>query len=129
MHAYVVTRGIKRDVDMWVEQMSSKFFSYNYEGKNVNVSLAMRPIQLWEIVFPKEHLQEVMNTIWDTDPVPDNFWVDKMCKGARKMLGAKRFPPLIKTGMKRICIHNNLGILPIGFKEDGFRSDGKTEQL
>lgn len=127
MHLYTIPRGIKNEVDMAINDLQAQFLPYIYQGKQVYVQLAVRPLIPYELVFPKEHLQLVLNTIWDTDPVPDNYWIDKMCKGMRLALGAKPLPKLDKK-TKLLIRNKNIGWLPIGVKDDG-ETVLKTEQL
>ena len=123
MHLYVISRGIKDAVDKWQQDMSAQYFKYknnkvfpakdNYEGW---VQLAMRPIQLWEIVMPEENLQEVMRSLWNEHPAP--LWKYKPGLTAIKtMLGAKKIPKMEK-GQYRILRRDNVAIYPIGVKYD-----------
>lgn len=129
MHLYILPRGIKKETDQLITFLQAQMFPYEYEGRKIHVQLAVRPLIPYELVFPKECLQEVMNSLWDNDPSPDNKKLAMACAGFRKILGAKPIPKLDKTGMKRIIPHENVGILPIGIKDDHLRPDGKTEML
>lgn len=66
MHAYFLTRGINTPSrNHWVEFMSTRMFPW--KRKNIDtgkwdvkmVKGALRPIELWEYVFPEECLTEV----------------------------------------------------------------------
>jgi len=122
MHLYTITRGIKHDVDRFINDLQAQYFPYKIpKGKmkgEYNVQFSVRPIQLWEFVMPKESLGEAMNMIWDSQEhlVVDRF--QKRLMVLRKMLGAKKFPDLNQNLPKRIIYKNNVGVYPIGIKED-----------
>ena len=72
----MMTRGVKHGVDQFITQLQGKYLPFkwrmNKEGKldhkgemieNGHTQLQVRPIQLWEIVFPEEHKDIVLNTI------------------------------------------------------------------
>ena len=69
MHLYVLARGINDCLKRWENDLSALYFpvKYNANGKveNGKVRLAVRPIQLYEIVFPEESLNDVLETIPD----------------------------------------------------------------
>ena len=66
MHTYLLTRGIKSTRAQWVQHMAS--VKLPWKRKNLTtgnwettmVGLALRPIELWEVVHPEECLQEVL---------------------------------------------------------------------
>ena len=72
MHLVVGIRGIKGAVDNFVNDMSAKFLDTKMKSKfNVDeplkpckVQIAMRPVTLWEIVFPESSKDVVLNTLW-----------------------------------------------------------------
>lgn len=85
-----MTRGIKAQVDRWVEECSKTYWAYG--PADTQVQLAMRPIQLWEIVFPKAHLQSVLATIGGSNIDSQNFSKRMIGLGLRQMLGADKMP-------------------------------------
>ena len=70
MHLYVMARGINDALKRWENDVSAIYcpIKYNENGvvKTGRVRTAVRPIQLYEIVFPEESLSEIMATIPDT---------------------------------------------------------------
>lgn len=76
-HLYVVARGQINRLKQWEDELSSKYFPYLISpGRRNNTNtgwltppkygmlqLAVRPIQLYEIVFPKECLNDVLQMI------------------------------------------------------------------
>jgi len=69
MHLYIATKGVKKNVDDFINQLVGKWLPWKYRAKNEDkledtwLQLAVRPIQLWEIGFPKEHKDIVCSTI------------------------------------------------------------------
>src|SRR3990167_9827885 len=65
MHAYFLTRGIMNTRDEWVDFMKTRMFPWKRKNlatdqwETLMVKGALRPIELWEYVFPEECLQEV----------------------------------------------------------------------
>jgi hypothetical protein len=65
MHLYVIARGQRDRLERWVNDLLARYYPYNMDNKtkNVKVQLAVRPIQLYEIVFPEEHYEAVVSAI------------------------------------------------------------------
>lgn len=113
MHLYALTRGIKFDVDRMVEGLSAMNLPY---GRGL-VQLAMRPVQLWEMVFPEKSLPVVLKSLsWNNVQRKE---IKPHVFALRKLLGAK---PLPKFDFKKFpsvfVYHNNVGFYPIGIKHD-----------
>lgn len=134
-----MSRGVVGMRDEWVAQMRSTFF--NFPRKNLKtgeiemhrVQLAMRPIELWECVFPQESLEE-FQTMVHHHSGNDGHWGQGLAKtnialaGLRKMLGAKYLKPLEKGIAMPVdkFIHTpGFGANFIGIKED--RTEAKEE--
>lgn len=126
MHLYFITRGIKKDVDELVKFLETRTLYMPYtdkDGKKMKmpVQAALRPIQLWEYVFPAEEKDKVFTTLnADYNPVPNNLKMRTGVAALRKLLGAKK----VKKGSfkkdQQLFIPNNLwySLIPIGYKED-----------
>ena len=127
MHAYIMVRGVKHEFDKFITTLQGKFLSYQNElGKDkVTVQLSVRPIQLFEIVFPEEHLQTVMHTLFDETTRGDNLTYAKRNKkylwAMRKALNAKPFPELDKTSLPLPVWKHNIEVAGIGIKKDDFK--------
>jgi hypothetical protein len=105
-----------------VKDLEAQYFPYEWDGKKMAVQLAMRPIQLWEIVFPKECYEEVYRTL-NTQMVTGarNDWdnrINKRLFALRKLLKANKLPTVPTEGPKRLIYNQNIAIYPIGIKED-----------
>ena len=114
-----MTRGIKHDVDRFINDLQAQYFSYPTHDKNnsYNVQLAVRPVQFWELVFPKEHLQEVQKMIWVKNPEERNELKYAM-KVLRKILKAKKAPEFDENTPQRLLYNFNVAIYPVGIRED-----------
>ena len=89
MHLYAMTRGIKKDVDDYITQLQGKYFPYKLKGiqgeQTTALQLSVRPIQLWEFVFPKESLKMAVGTICNGSLKTED-WRQKFLNGLRIML-------------------------------------------
>ena len=151
MHLLMMTRGIKQAQEMWEKFMQTQWFefpqkiikkdangnflknpdgTYQYEetpkDSYVRVQGALRPIQLWEYVFPKECLHEVLamqnlHTCFPLRPEVNNYsWI------LRKMTGFKKIPPIpeeIKKKNKweitqKSVPMDGFAVYPLGIKDD-----------
>lgn len=97
MHLYVVARGQIDRLRRWENELSSKYFPYMISaGRRDNTNtkwlvppqygmlqLAIRPVQLYEIVFPEEALTDVLKII---QPYGGYGISPKMIKFFRKLL-------------------------------------------
>ena len=110
-----MTRGIKHDVDRFVNDMQAQYFPYGKTG--IWAQLSMRPIQLWEIVFPEEQLPVLVKTIGcDAEVTPG---MSKYLALLRKPLKAKKLPKMdLKDTPWRPLYKENVAMYPIGIKED-----------
>lgn len=159
-----MTRGISHSRDMWKKFMETQMFNFRQkpllkdaqgnfipDGVDANgqpkyksgeetiarVQGALRPIELWEYVFPQESLQEVlammeMHKTYDKlRPEVQNYaWI------MRKLTGAKKIPdmPELKKKESWEVTQKHIPMLgmcayPLGIKEDNvqdyiFGNDG-----
>ena len=133
MHGYIITRGIKHDVDRFITELQGKYLPYEYEkGKQAVVQFSIRPIQLWEVVFPEPELQKVMHTLFEGTTRPDAGLTylkrnNKYLWALRKTLSSQQFPNLDKTSLSMPIYKGNIEVAGIGIKKDLYK-DG-VEQL
>jgi len=71
-----MTRGIKHDVDRFINELSSKYLptkwfnplksgkGWGKKKRDVMLQVGVRPIQFWEIVYPEPWRDSVLNTIF-----------------------------------------------------------------
>ena len=115
MHLYLITRGIKQDTDKFIQDLSAQYFKYN---DKVWVQLGMRPLMLWECVFPKKEFPIVYKTVIGTaQPSSFNNTLFYMLRKALRAKSIPDIPDLDKTHF-RIVREGAVARYPIGIKED-----------
>ena len=129
MHLYILTRGIKRQVDKFQQDMAAQWCKHKWkEGDKIvegHVELGMRPLQLWEIVFPKASLPDVLANLrdnsWGTlNPIQQA--VIRNAVGARKL---KDIEIPSKEYMRKFFVKlKDVETLIIGAKDDTFDESG-----
>ena len=129
MHLYLLTRGTLRAVREWREALSNCYLPMEVKNKDGKVEkavaqLQVRPVELYEIVFPEEHEKAVMGMV---KPMTDlGIYGKKWGKYIRwiiKKLGLK--PPI--TDFKPSLLPPNLGVtaLALGTKKDAIHWEKK----
>ncbi|MEM2614608.1 MAG: hypothetical protein QXO15_10390 [Nitrososphaerota archaeon] len=122
MHLYVLVRGVKKYVRRWEEDLESVFFPFEFEkGKPGFVQLGVRPLQIYEIVFPRGQEERVMKIIGASEPKKYKA-LQKFVKVFAKLLGLKTVKP-----PKKVVPQAYVSVYPIGLKEDEFKNG--VEQL
>ena len=135
-----MTRGIKTDVDRFINDLQGKYlpFTINSEadakalnikgGKGTyQVQVAVRPIQLWEIVYPEEHNDLMLTTIFGNKQGAKGVTHQKKHRPfvamIRKWLGVKKLPDYDDKAALPIY-KANTEFVGIGVKEDYKLEDG-----
>lgn len=166
----MITRGIKHKVDKFINELSGKYFPFKAPkfvvdqmvekqtaGKNLPpdqiaairsaiennpsyTQLALRPIQLWEVVFPEDYLDEVVTTLATTHPShykkPKGYkgkWFAKELKRRekyiyplRKVLKAVKIPwDKITFSKFRIVDKTDVEVQFIGMRKDAKDETGR----
>ena len=133
MHLYMMTRGIKHSVDQFITELQGKYlpFKWRKDGdtklEDYHVQLAVRPIQLWELVFPEECKDIILSTcLGGADRAglqhPKHA---KYIWALRKALGVDPIPEYDKTKMMPIT-RPQAEVIGIGIKKDYWvTKDGK----
>ena len=124
MHLYLMTRGIKHELDQFITELQGKYLPMKYrpngekELQDYFVQLAVRPIQLWEIVFPKEHLDLVLATcLAQNSGETQHKKHQKYVWALRKMLGISEIPKYDNS--KKMPIRcAGIELVGIGVKDD-----------
>ena len=128
MHLYFISRGIKHERDLFVTTLQSQFWPWkrtNLKTGKEEMTLvqgSLRPVELWEYVFPEEHLPQVM-AMTQMAPGMANS-VDLLgAKAAflRKSIGCKKIPKFDIPEVNRIINIRGMSLTPIGIKKDEFR--------
>jgi hypothetical protein len=133
MHIYFLTRGIKHDVERFINELSAKYLPFNYKGEKSLVQVAVRPIQLWEVVFPEEHKDTMLRSLFNEKlgqkrGEPFHKRHKKFIYVLRKILGVQEIPYFDKEGDIIPFYDENIDKTAIGIKEDK-RDNDNTEIL
>jgi len=128
----MLTRGNKGNVDHYIHDLQCQMFKHKLliDGKeyNTNVQLGVRPIQLWEVVFPKETLKEVLAVTSgksNSNEFEEN--TNPRFSILRKALRCKKIPKDLdlKDNMDiRTIFNEHIAVYPFGIKEDGVWGKG-----
>lgn len=117
MHINILTRGIKHDVERFITDLQGKYMPMMIKGEPHVVALAVRPIQLWELVFPEEHYSTIARTI-DTDCKRID---PKVAWALRKGMKLQKMPKIDEKAFPFPVYKNNIEVVPLGVKKDVFR--------
>lgn len=131
MHLFFVTRGINQQREIWKSFLQSQFFPWERTNLDTNekqqalVQGALRPIELWEYVFPEEHLNEVCSAMGIVNPDNSINYGDfagykkAMLPFLRKALGADKLPKELQfKPTNRVMRVEGFGPNIIGYKKD-----------
>lgn len=134
MHAFFLTRGIKKDVDELVKFLETRSLALPYVDEEGNkkvmpVQSMLQPIQLWSFVFPENHKDEVLNSL-KFDKGNRERWIQNpkskiMVEGLRLALGADKIPEFKRDKFLFLPQDSlkNISIIPIGVKYDAVNTD------
>mgnify|MGYP007044126595 FL=1 len=121
----MLTRGIKHDVERFMNELSAKYLPFKYQNKtdakveDYMIQLAVRPVQLWEIAVPREHYDVVMRTMFRDAPMRKQYnWLKKYVMVFRKILGLKALPKYELKGDVLPCYIGAVDRIGLGIKED-----------
>ena len=119
------------DVDRMINDINGKYLPFDHKTKGKGVlNLMCNPIQLVDIIFPKEHLNCIVNTLGGNNLAggETSKKYPKYIKWIRKLAKLKPIENIDEKVLK-LPIHNqNVEIIGIGIKEDGELPDG-TEAI
>lgn len=127
MHLFFIVRGVQHQVDQWKMWMQTTLWPWRVKDKETGqedimaVQGALRPIQLYEFVFPEEHLQEVLTMMNFSEGKTGYWgkgWAKYMLAPLRKILGAKPIPTLPPSPRARYIYREGVGLEGIGIKSD-----------
>lgn len=138
MHLYIVTRGIKHDVDRFITELQGKYLPFRYPDKDNKlvpcaIQLSVRPIEFYELAYPEESHKMIMNTLFPETIDGQHGWYKSILKMIRKMLKLEELNKVEKTDTMPIY-KNNIEIVGVGLKKDYFihtkkgRIDNPTEE-
>lgn len=117
MHLYAIARGQVDHLERWKNDLSSLYFPFKYQPDEPKgkLRLGVRPVEILEIAFPEDCLDDVLKII-----SPRSGRLTKTTNFLRKLLGLKRIPDFdVNNPMK---IHRPfVDVMGIGLKKDRWR--------
>ena len=138
MHLYVVAKGTKNHLKKWQEDLGAIWVRryqngkpLTEDGKEMYHQIGVRPVQLFEISFPKEAQETVLNHVGYSGYILNRYPSLKLIsKVLKKFLKLKPVPKPKAPNelMQPNQMNKAVAIVPIGLKEDVFSDDG-MEQL
>ena len=127
----MLSRGVKDVVDRYINDLQAVYFRWSRDkpgGDGELLQLQVRPIQLWEIVFPEANAEQAMRLM-----CPRHGW-DERCKSlaaiVRKTLKTAKMPEKYnfpKGTPRGIPSSKWVSVIPIGMKKDVYKKG--IEQL
>lgn len=129
MHLVFATRGIKQDVDRMIKNLESLYLPWminNEKGEKEQayVQAMLQPVQLWSLVFPKEHLDSMLRTLKPSGTLGQKGAPLQLpnrtlsLAALRKFAGLKPIPKWEPQGSNFPIWNANTQVLGIGIKED-----------
>ena len=125
-HVYLMTRGIKHQVDNFITELSMTKLPYRTNNplkpnETMLLQTSVRPIQLWEIVYPKEHRDAMLNTLCNGGTgSTQHSKHQKFIWALRKALGVDKVPEDYKRDqIIPLVFDQHIEKIVIGVKDDG----------
>jgi len=116
MHAYVIARGHPDFINRWENDCLAHYIPFKYDQYLPvgELQFTMRPIRLYEAVFPEIEYNRAMNMIWPNLETPG---MRIPLFAFRKMLGADKPQPWTKNP-KLMIKRQNVTVELIGTRKD-----------
>jgi len=122
MQLYMMTRGAIPEVTEFINWIRYRLYRWKHKGKHVLRPVGVRPVQLWEVTFPKEHYEEVRLTLGESAGKLKSW----QKAAIRKALGAKKMPHVdVPEGPGRNMAHFEVAREFIGIRHDEEDDDGE----
>jgi len=128
MHLDFIAEGWKPDLDAFEEWMNTRTFPLPLKDKEGKESIAiapasLRPRRFYTYVFPRECLDQVLNTLKPETSMAKHDGkgtriLGKITNLLRKVLRLKKIPKADETKGEFPLVRKNVRILGIGIRED-----------
>ena len=138
MHFDILTRGPKMWVDNMITQLQGIYLPWEvkkdgtcgYKARKYMAQMRVCPVQLWDLSFPKEYQDTILNTLLVDGGKAINPKHQKFIWGLQKALGLKKVPeydPKSQVFPMKAAVRKHIEVIGIGVKED--RIEDGTEML
>lgn len=137
MHLYILTRGQKKEVDDMITQLQGKYLPMKFrteqdpELKDYALQVGVRPVQLWEIAFPEEHLDLMCQTLFTNEKQkdrPQHKWQEKFIWAIRKALKLGKIPDFKHGEGMPLGGIQHVEVVGVGIKKD-YYINSKNEHV
>ena len=120
MHLYLLARANYPRLERWINDLLARYYPYEYDkGKMGSLQLSVRPIQMFEIVFPEPQYKEILETI-----NPYGSRMAEIFKGRLNLLRrALKLEPVLKEeeiNANDKMVRHSVDVAAIGIKKDNF---------
>lgn len=117
MHLYVLARADILRLNRWVNDCQAQYFPWKLpKGYVPKVRLSIRPVQMYEIVFPENALTDVLKTVM---PYDDEQYYRVYRTMLRKFMRLEKIP-FVGEPNNRVNKHN-VHVMGIGLKKDRYK--------
>ena len=121
MHLYVLTRGVLAATKAWENDLNAQYLPFEVLEKGKKkptkclTQLAVRPVNLYEIVFPEESLQDVLGMVRpQSHKTVSGKWA-WLVNMLTKKLGLKKIPDYKP---KQLPLGDGVTVIGLGLKND-----------
>lgn len=134
MHIDFITRGNKRAVDHFIDDLRYQRFTYKHretKDKSIQTGLLqvrVSPIQLWDVSFPEEHLDKMLTTLFGNGkgdgqghPITPNYKMATAMMGLRRIMGLSKIPDTWDTELALPPFPDHMEMIAIGMKGDKWK--------
>lgn len=120
MHMYLLVRGFQDRLARWVNDVTAQHYDWKADdGRTHKVRLMLRPVQLYELVFPEPAYEDVLATV---QPYQQDWFGTAKVAALRLALGLKPVQKFVPPNNK---IDNNfVAIAAVGVRKDEFHPSG-----
>lgn len=136
MHLYFITRGVQHRVDLFKTFMQTQMFPLKRKNlktgkyETIGVQGGLRPVQLWEYVFPEESLPDVLTMLNMNDIKKDSAIPSAKLALLRSATKSKKIPKTKKTKRNRFIPTECVAIHGIGIKKDRYGEiEGYSQEM
>ena len=132
MHLFAIFRGRKDNVNRAINDLNGKWLPFDHKTKGKGMLNVMaNPVQLVEIIFPRDQLDCMINTLGGEEALKGQEsvgYIKKYIKWFRKFAKLKPIK-ITKPETLKLPINNeNVEIIGLGIKDDKDFEDG-TEYI
>lgn len=138
MHIFLMTRGIKHEVEEFMNWLSHQQLPFNYKQRPEEalnqflLQVRVSPVQFWDISFPKEHQDAMLTTLFGNqcDGKPYHSNMEKYFSALRMVLGAKKKPESWDTSKRLARSPAHTEMICVGVKDDEIKTfTNEVEQI